>query len=154
MKFRFHLYAVLFALTLCLSAWTISEPAHAASYQATKTSHQLTARSHSSSAATLSVQKIAVVNDAGFVLNFSVAYKNANGSTSYSAPSDNYPIDQSRTIDVSTLGLATGTSIWPHVNAIAGNTEDGIPVQYAANGQVATYEVQGTTLNYTVTLLS
>lgn len=154
MKLSFHLYAVLFALTLCLSALTISQPAYAASYQATKTSHQLTARNLHSSAATLSVQKIAVVNDAGFVLNFSVAYKNANGSTSYSATSDNYPIDQSRTIDVSTLGLATGTTIWPHVNAALGATKDGPPVQYAANGQVATYTVQGTTQDYTITLVS
>jgi hypothetical protein len=154
MKSKLHVYAVLFALTLCLSVLTISQPAHAATYQTAKTSHQLADHSLHSPAATLSVQKIAVVNDAGFVLNFSVAYKNANGSTSYSATTDNYPIDQSRTIDVSTLGLATGTTIWPHVNAIAGQTKDGPPVQYAANGQVATYEVQGTTQDYTITLIS
>lgn len=149
MKFRIHLVAVFCALILSLAVLSMSpvnQTAHAAAHATEKTAQP--------AAATISVQKIVVVNDAGFVLNFSVASLNSIGVASYSAPTDNYPIDQSRTIDASTLGIATGTTIFPHVSAIAGNTVDGVRVQYAPNGQVATYEVQGTTLNYTVTLLS
>src|SRR5579884_1169041 len=125
MKFRVYAFAILIAVALCLSTLSFSSSAH------TATAKAATLQANQSAQATIQVQSIAVVNNAGFVMNFSVGYLNPNGSASYSAPTDNYPIDQSRTIDVSTLGLTQGTTIFPHVNAILGSTVDGPRVEYA-----------------------
>lgn len=98
----------------------------------------------------MNVQKIACVNAAGFVMSFDV--RTASGLRTSS--SGNYPIDQSRTIDLGDVGLAEGTEIWPVVHAVLGKTKSGNPhVTYQKNGQLATYEVKGTTLNYSVKLI-
>jgi hypothetical protein len=72
-----------------------------------------------------------------------------------SAPTDRYPIDQTRTIDLATTAFPTGTDVRPLVSAVAGATAYGNSyVSYCDNGQTATYTVTGTTLDYTVTLLN
>jgi hypothetical protein len=98
----------------------------------------------------MNVQKIARTNNAGFVMNFEV-----HTSTGLrTGDSGNYPVDQTRVIDLGSLGIAEGTEIFPVVHAILGKTNSGEPhVSYSANGQIATYEVRGTTLNYSVKLI-
>jgi hypothetical protein len=97
------------------------------------------------------VQKIAVVNNAGFVLSWAASTRTGEES----APTDRYPIDQTRTIDLATTAFPTGTDVRPLVSAVAGATAYGNSyVSYCDNGQTATYTVTGTTLDYTVTLLN
>lgn len=98
----------------------------------------------------MEVQKIACANHAGFVMNFEV--KTSGGLKT--PGSGNYPIDQTRVIDLGKLGVAEGTEVWPVVHAVLGKTHSGDPhVVFSANGQVATYEVKGTTLHYSVKLI-
>lgn len=98
----------------------------------------------------LQVQNIACTNNAGFVMNFDV--QTASGLKTNG--SGNYPINQHRVIDLGNYDLAEGTEMWPVVHAILGRTHSGEPhVQYAKNGQTATYEVKGGTLNYSVKLV-
>ena len=97
----------------------------------------------------LEVQKIAVVNDAGFVMNFDV--ETTGGKTDSSG---NYPIDQSRSIDFGDTPFREGIEIWPVVHAILGKTKSADEhVVFKMNGQTATYEVKGTTLSYSIKLL-
>jgi hypothetical protein len=56
-------------------------------------------------------------------------------------------------IKLGELGIADGDDIWPVVHAVFGKTNSGPHVQFAKNGQTATYEVRGTTLNYSVKLI-
>jgi hypothetical protein len=98
----------------------------------------------------MNVQKIACVNNAGFVMNFEV-HTTSGLRTSNSG---NYPIDQTRVIDLAGLGIAEGTEVFPVVQAILGKTNSGDPhVYYEQNGQTATYEVKGATLTYSVQLI-
>jgi hypothetical protein len=102
-------------------------------------------------AATPCVQKIAVVNNGGFVLNFQVSTRTGE----LSAPTDDYPINQWRLIDLTSTPLTAGDDVRPLVHATAGDDVLGNSfVSYCANGQTATYTASGTTLNYTVTLLT
>jgi hypothetical protein len=100
------------------------------------------------------VQTIACVNNAGFVMSFGLQVFDINTGlilTVEGIDSGNYPIDQTRTIDLSTTAIAEGTLVRPQVRAVWGNTEPGNKfVQYTKNGQTATWEVRGTTLNYSV----
>ncbi|MFD6415886.1 hypothetical protein [Streptomyces sp. NPDC060194] len=96
------------------------------------------------------VQKITVVNNSGYVLNWQPSTR--TGELSYST--ENYPVNQSRTIDLATTGFAEGTEVRPLVKAVAGTSEYGNRyVGYCANGQTATYSATGTTLDPAVTLL-
>jgi len=95
-------------------------------------------------------QKICCINNAGFVMDFSVRSENGNDVTPYTS---SYPINQSMTIDLENLSsepLEVGSLVYPHVRAYAGLEKDGVKVRYAPNGQVATYTVNGTTLIYSV----
>jgi hypothetical protein len=97
------------------------------------------------------VQKIAVNNNAGFTMSFRVVTR--EGITS--APTDVYPINQWRVVDLTATELPVGADVRPLVSATAGNDVLGNNfVSYCDNGQTATYSVTGTTLNYQVTLLS
>jgi hypothetical protein len=99
------------------------------------------------------VQKIACSNNAGFVMSFTVAYIDEDGNTLTYGDSGNYPINQTRTIDLKGSGIAPGTFIWPIVNAVWGLTQEAHrKVRYSEDGNVATYDVSGTTLNYNITL--
>ncbi|GAA3917718.1 hypothetical protein GCM10023084_80680 [Streptomyces lacrimifluminis] len=97
------------------------------------------------------VQKVAVVNNAGFVLSWAASARTGEQS----APTDDYPINQTRIIDLSTTALPEGTDIRPYVEAVGGTNEYGSSyVSYCDNGQTATYSVTGTTFDYSVTLLT
>ena len=101
--------------------------------------------------ATPCVQKVAVVNNGGFVINFQITTREG----ALSAPTDNYPINQWRLVDLNSTPMAEGTDVRPLVSAQAGNTVPGnVFVSFCNNGQTATYTASGTTLNYTVTLLT
>jgi hypothetical protein len=105
-------------------------------------------------ASPLQVQKIACVNDAGFVMSFELEFLDpGTGHWVSTANSGDYPIDQTRTIDGQSVNLPAGVSMRPQVHAVLGVTHEGDPVEYQANGQTATYEVKGTTLFYSVKLI-
>ncbi len=96
------------------------------------------------------VQKIAVVNNAGFVLSWAASTRTGEQSPS----TDAYPINQTRTTDLNTTSFPEGTDVRPVVDAVAGTTAHGNSyVSYCDNGQTATYTVTGTTLDHSVTLL-
>ena len=102
-------------------------------------------------AATPCVQKISVVNNGGFVINYEVSTREGL----LSAPTDNFPINQYRVVDLNSTPFAEGVDVRPVVHAQAGNTVAGnVFVSFCNNGQTATYTASGTTLNYTVTLLT
>ncbi|GII76422.1 hypothetical protein Sru01_14040 [Sphaerisporangium rufum] len=97
------------------------------------------------------VQKIAVVNNAAFVLSWSASTRTGERS----ATTDAYPINQTRTIDLAATAFPEGTDVRPYVHAVAGTDNYGNSyVSYCDNGQTATYTVTGTTLDYSVTLLT
>ena len=97
------------------------------------------------------VQKVAVVNNGGFVINFQLTTRDGQ----LSAPTDNYPINQWRIVDLASTPFAEGVDVRPLVHAQAGNDVPGnVFVSYCVNGQTATYTASGTTTNYTVTLLT
>jgi hypothetical protein len=102
------------------------------------------------------VQKISSSNSAAFVMNFSIQYLNPNtGETGNVGGTDNYPVGQQRTIDLDTLSIPDGSLVRPSVNAILGASNPGNQyVRYVkGNGGVATYNVTGTTLNFSVSLV-
>ncbi|MEU4244809.1 hypothetical protein [Actinoplanes sp. NPDC026619] len=102
-------------------------------------------------AATPCVQKISVVNNGGFVINYQITTRDGQ----LSAPTDDYPINQFRVTDLNSTPIAEGADVRPLVHAQAGNTVAGnVFVSFCNNGQTATYTASGTTLNYSVTLLS
>lgn len=94
------------------------------------------------------VQKIACVNNAGFVMWFQAV--TAGGT---SDPTDSYPIDQTRVIDLASTPFREGLEFWPEVHAILGKTRSGEHIVFRLNGQTATYDVRGTTFNYSITLI-
>lgn len=97
------------------------------------------------------VQKIAVVNNGGFTINFEVTTRDGQ----LSAPTDTYPINQWRVVDLTSTPLAEGVDVRPLVHATAGDDVPGnVFVSYCVNGQTATYTAGGTTLDYSVTLLT
>jgi len=97
------------------------------------------------------VQKVAVVNNGGFVIDFQLTTRDGQ----LSAPTDTYPINQWRLVDLASTPFAEGVDVRPLVHAQAGNDVLGnVFVSYCANGQTATYTASGTTLNYSVTLLT
>ena len=101
--------------------------------------------------ATPCVQKIAVVNNGGFVMNFQVTTREGI----LSAPTDTYPINQWRIVDLTSTPLAEGVDVRPLVHATAGDDVVGNNfVSYCVNGQTATYSASGTTTDYSVTLLT
>lgn len=106
----------------------------------------------------LQVQRIACVNNGGFVMNFSVRYLDSEGHW-HTADwnSGNYPINQTRTSpDLGEIGVPDdAVAVTPYVHAILGKHETGEPlVTFAANGQTGTYGVKGTTLDFSVKLIS
>jgi hypothetical protein len=97
----------------------------------------------------LEVQKIAVINEAAFNLTFHVDFPTG----SRSQDSKTYPLGQTEIIDLAPYGVEDGTEVHPVVSADGGGSKAGDPVTYSANDQVATYEVKGATLTYTVDLV-
>jgi hypothetical protein len=102
-------------------------------------------------AATPCVQKVSVINNGGFVINYQITTRTGE----LSAPTDDYPINQYRVVDLNSTPIAAGSDVRPLVHAQAGNTVAGnVFVSFCNNGQTATYTASGTTLNYSVTLLT
>lgn len=96
------------------------------------------------------VQKVAVVNNAGFVLSFRVTTRTGG----LSPETDNYPINQWRVVDLTATELPEGSDVRPVVQAVGGTSQTGNTfVSYCRNGQTATYTASGATLNYTVVLI-
>jgi hypothetical protein len=97
----------------------------------------------------IQAQKIACTNHAGFVMSFVAQTKGAR-----SISTGNYPINQTEVIDLGTSAFRPGLEFWPEVDAVLGRTigsDDHII--FAMNGQTVTYEVKGTTLDYSVKLV-
>ena len=97
----------------------------------------------------IEAQKIACSNDAAFVMSF---VAQTNGASSLS--SGDYPIDQTRVIDLATTTFREGLEFWPVVKAVLGKTQAADEhIVYKNNGQTATYQVTGTTFNYEIKLV-
>jgi hypothetical protein len=97
----------------------------------------------------IQAQKIACINHAGFVMSF---VAQTNGARSL--PTGNYPINQTEVVDLGQSSFRTGLEFWPEVDAVLGRTVDSDDhIIFAMNGQTATYEVRGTTLDYSVKLV-
>lgn len=96
------------------------------------------------------VQKVAVVNNAGFVLSYRVTTRTGG----LSPQTDDYPINQWRVVDLTATDLPEGSDVRPLVQAVGGTSQTGNTfVSYCRNGQTATYTASGATLNYTVVLI-
>ncbi|MBB6346382.1 hypothetical protein ACWGH8_13595 [Nonomuraea muscovyensis] len=97
------------------------------------------------------------MNNAGFVMHFDLEYLDPNTGkfTECGPDSGNFPINQTGVVDLESSSVPVGASARPLVHADGGvNNPGDTLVQYAQNGQTATYEVQGTTLDYSVKLIS
>jgi len=95
------------------------------------------------------VSKIVCVNNAGFVMNF---YAEWSGARSEST--SNYPIDQSREINLKDLSIPAKGEVWPVVKAILGKTNSSADhvIYDPQSNNTATYTVKGTTLHFSVSL--
>lgn len=100
------------------------------------------------------VEKISCINNAWFVMNFSVQWLTADGKWQTSEwNSGNYPKGQTRTSpSLTSLGVpADAILVSPYVQAVAGlSHRPSEGVRAGDNGQAAAYEVTGTTLIFTV----
>jgi hypothetical protein len=107
------------------------------------------------------VQKISCANDAAFVMYFWIEWIDSDSGELHwtQGNSGNYPVGQQRTTDMANLGELgpnPGDLVRPHVGAILGTNNPGNNfVRYTPNSpNVATYNVTGTTFNYSVSLVS
>jgi hypothetical protein len=95
-----------------------------------------------------SVSKVCVTNDAGFVLDW---YLQDLLSNAKSESTDNYPIDQTKCLELSTIpNVAIGDVVMCSVHADAGVTHFCSSAVKYINGteQTATFTCTGTTLDY------
>lgn len=87
------------------------------------------------------VQRIVVFNNSGTILSYVLT--NRTGVSN--APTDEYPVNQFRTTDLTTTTFTAGEDLRPVVTVQGGDT---VPasnfVSYCDNGQTATYTVTGT----------
>jgi hypothetical protein len=104
------------------------------------------------------VQKIACVNNAGFVMSFAIQWQDIHGSWNITKwNSGNYPINETRTSpDLQQIGVnpTTAVLVTPYVVAELGKDNTGSPcLEYQPNGVIGTYQVKGTTFDYSVELI-
>ncbi len=100
------------------------------------------------------VQKIAVANNAALMVAFTVQFNDQDGKEGASPTTDHYPFAQSTTVDMAKLaGVKPGVKMKPRISPVAAKQKDGPEVQFAENGQTATYTVTGTALDYKISLL-
>jgi hypothetical protein len=104
------------------------------------------------------VQKISCSNSAAFVMNFWVEYLDPSTGEIVAVDGSgtgNYPVGQQRTVDLDSLNVPDGALVRAHVQAVLGTNNPGNKfVTYRrGSGGVATYNVTGTTLNFSVTLV-
>jgi hypothetical protein len=97
----------------------------------------------------LQAQYIAVVNAGAYVFNFSVQWLDSNGNWHTSDwNSGNYPVGQNRkTPSLETIGVPDDAiAVTPYGHAVLGTSGQGHAfIQFAKNGQTATYNATGTT---------
>jgi hypothetical protein len=97
-----------------------------------------------STAMALAVQYIAVTNNGGYVMSFTIETFN----DVHCGGSGDYPVGNSRALDVGACGFAEGHEVWPHMYIVAGG--HAVPTEhvvFARNGQTATYTATGTTFS-------
>lgn len=109
---------------------------------------------------TREVQSICCINDAAFDMKFWIEWVNpSDGSTAgwTQANSGVYPIDQRRTLDLDALNsqgesIPVGSLVRPRVQAELGESNSGdLYVQYQpGSGSIVSYDVTGTTLDFSV----
>lgn len=68
----------------------------------------------------LRVQRIACTNDAAFVMRFWVGYQDNNNQVHGTSDTGNYPVGQTRTIDLAQQNMPEDTLMWPSVGASRG----------------------------------
>jgi hypothetical protein len=107
----------------------------------------------------LEVQRIACVNNGGFVMNFGIQYLDLDETIPQPVMfeglnSGDYPILDTRVIDLIEQGVSEGRLVSPRVNAYWGESEAWVGwLTCAANGQTATFDVSGTTLDVHIKLI-
>jgi len=96
------------------------------------------------------VQRIVVFNNSAFIQSY--ALSDRQGVTT--ASTDEYPVNQFRSTDLTTTAYAEGDDVRPVVSAQAGGTQPADRfVSFCDNGQTATYTVTGTVNDIRVTLI-
>lgn len=97
------------------------------------------------------VQKIVVINDAGFNLSFHV--EDQTGRT-WGSETPSYPLGQNRTIDLKSDKVPEGLRVHPVIRAhVAGkHGATGGWVEFRPNSDVGTYRVSGGFANIKVEL--
>lgn len=94
----------------------------------------------------VSGSKACVTNSAGFVLHW--WYEDLNNQTE-SPYSDNYPIDQTKCMDIDIQNMHEGDYIIVNVHADLGLTKEAdTPIIYDSTGPVLTYVCTGATLTF------
>jgi len=94
------------------------------------------------------VQLIECKNSAAFNMSFRVT-----SADKTSDPTDEYPVLQSRSIDLSGAGFNEGDEVWPQVHAVWGKTIDSNDhVVFKRSGKKAVYEVTGVLWDFKVVL--
>merc|ERR1712190_437836 len=98
------------------------------------------------------VERVCVMNHAGFVMYYEVEDSNTRAAV---ATSSRYPIDVMKCTDLSTIStVKEGDSLQINVHAIAGKTNDADRnVKFKKNNMAATFECTGTTLFYSCKLM-
>ncbi|HXX78604.1 MAG TPA: hypothetical protein VEH81_15745 [Ktedonobacteraceae bacterium] len=107
----------------------------------------------------IETQSICCINDAGFVMNFWIEWIDSDGNPGWTRTnSGDYPIDQRRTLDLDALNrqgesIPVGAFVRPRVQAELGdsNSGDKYVLYQPGLGNTVSYDVTGTTLNYSVT---
>lgn len=81
-------------------------------------------------------------------MSFQAICVNPDGGWVYSPTSGNISIDQSATIDLYGHGFVSGANCWVEANIMGGGTHgSGDNFTYNDNGGTAVYQITGTTLN-------
>src|SRR5690349_21224740 len=107
---------------------------------------------------TIQVRTIACVNNAGFVMSFGIDMVDPNTGLALiveDLDTGNYPIDQTRIIDLAVTGIPEGSLVRPEVRPVWGSAKHGDRfVQYDPNSEeTATYDARGTLVSYSVHLI-
>lgn len=93
-------------------------------------------------------QKIAVVNQGGYVMWARAQYKDQENKDKDTKWSGTYCSPDKHVIDMGKAeGITTGCRMWPEMAAMAGRWAKGTPVEYAPNGHTVTFVAKGATVN-------
>lgn len=104
----------------------------------------------------IEVQHIECANNAAFVMSFGIQILDENTGLQLivdGLDTGDYPVDQTRVIDLATTGIEPSIILRPLVRVVWGNNNLGDRlVRFQPNGHFAVYDVRGTTLHNTVQL--